>query len=205
MRVLSRRSNLPKAVACGYSEGAGFVVLTEPSPFVVPFCSACGARLVDAASASCVPGPRGCAHSAVLGWATNLPLAHTSLAHQQRPRRDGVGAATSPRDGVGMAWGLSLLGTGGTATPELAVRGPSAEAEKSARRRRRAAAEDSSRRRRRALPRAGDGCCRLVVSVTEAEAMALLWRTRDGTRIASTAAATTAGVAHRPLRCIRKR
>ena len=35
MRVLSRRSNLPKAVACGYSEGAGFVVLTEPSPLVL--------------------------------------------------------------------------------------------------------------------------------------------------------------------------
>ena len=35
MRVLSRRSNLPKAVACGYSEGAGFVVLTEPSPLAL--------------------------------------------------------------------------------------------------------------------------------------------------------------------------
>ena len=33
MRVLSRRSNLPKALACGYSEDAGFVVLTEPSPW----------------------------------------------------------------------------------------------------------------------------------------------------------------------------
>ena len=42
VRVLSRRSNLPKAVACGYSEGAGFVVLTElpwprpPAPPVAP-------------------------------------------------------------------------------------------------------------------------------------------------------------------------
>ncbi len=36
MRVLSRRSNLPKAVACGYSEGAGFVVLTEPFSPVSP-------------------------------------------------------------------------------------------------------------------------------------------------------------------------
>ena len=36
MRVLSRRSNLPKAVACGYYEGAGFVVLTEPFPFACP-------------------------------------------------------------------------------------------------------------------------------------------------------------------------
>ncbi len=31
MRVLSRRLKFAKAVACGYSEGAGFVVLTEPS------------------------------------------------------------------------------------------------------------------------------------------------------------------------------
>ena len=36
MRVLSRRSNLREAVACGYSEGAGFVVLTEPSPSLLP-------------------------------------------------------------------------------------------------------------------------------------------------------------------------
>ena len=152
MRVLSRRSNCPKAVACGYSEGAGFVVLTEPSPFslAVPFCSTPG-RPVDAALARCVPGPdlaRGCAHlAASLNWATHW---HT--------RRDGVGAATSPPDGVGRV-GSQSVGTG-AATPELAVRGPSAEAEKSARRRRRApktpldgVGEPSPR-----------GCCRLVVS-----------------------------------------
>ena len=58
MRVLSRHSNLPKAVACGYSEGAGFTRSNGTLPFslAVPSCSTPG-RPVDAASASRGPGP----------------------------------------------------------------------------------------------------------------------------------------------------
>ena len=168
MRVLSRRSNLPKAVACGYCESAGFVVLTEPSPWPLALLLLCGARLVDAAVVRYVPGPRGRAHC-LCSRLGHLPLA-PNPAHQQRPRLDGVGAATTPPDGIGMVWGPSLLGHWGLPA-KSAVRGPSAEAEKSARRRRRAPADDSSRRPRRALPRAGDGWLPpCVVSATEAEA-----------------------------------
>ena len=101
VRVLSRRSNLPKAVACGYSEGAGFVVLTEPSPSLLPCPSAPHLGDPSTRRREVCPRRRGrCVHSAVLGWATNLPLAHTSLAHQQRPRRRRR-ALTTPPDGVG--------------------------------------------------------------------------------------------------------
>ena len=100
MRVLSRRSNLPKAVACGYSEGAGFVVLTEPSPWPLALLLLCGARLVDAAVVRYVPGPRGCALGCVSGYTTPQPRL-VAAPPQQRPRRDGVGAATTPPDGAG--------------------------------------------------------------------------------------------------------
>ena len=135
MRVLSRRSNLPKAVACGYCESAGFVVLTEPSPWPLALLLLCGARLVDAAVVRYVPRRRGRAHC-LCSRLGHLPLA-PNPAHQQRPRLDGVGAATTPPDGIGMVWGPSLLGHWGLPA-KSAVRGPSAEAEKSARRRRRA-------------------------------------------------------------------
>ena len=151
--------------------------------------------------ARCVPGPRGCAHSAAstLGWATTGTL---NLAHQQRPRRRRRGGDESSRrrrqGGVpSLLWHLGAA--------KSAVRRPSAEAEKSARRRRRAPADDSSRRPRRALPRAGDGCCRLVVSVTEAEAMAHCWLTTRRHKHCSTAAARTAGVVHRSLYCAHDR
>ena len=35
MRVLSRRSNLPEAVACGYSEGAGFACSNGTLPLAL--------------------------------------------------------------------------------------------------------------------------------------------------------------------------
>ena len=35
MRVLSRRSNLPKAVACGYFEGAGFTCSNGTLPLAL--------------------------------------------------------------------------------------------------------------------------------------------------------------------------
>ena len=165
------------------------MVLCRPSP--------CGRRLVDAVMARCIPRPPGFAHSAVLGWATNLPRHTHQLGPSAQPRRDGVGAATRPPDGVGRwgplwHWGLPA---------KSAVRGPSAEAEKSALRRRRAPADDSSRRRRRALP-------------APATAAAALWfqsqrQGLNGTAVAharrhkhcSTAAATTAHVGHRSLHC----
>ena len=94
------------------------MVLCRPSP--------CGRRLVDAVMARCIPRPPGFAHSAVLGWATNLPRHTHQLGPSAQPRRDGVGAATRPPDGVGRwgplwHWGLPA---------KSAVRGPSAEAEK---------------------------------------------------------------------------
>ena len=113
----------------------------------------------------------GCLYSRLGHLAGPRPLA-PNPAHQQRPRRDGVGAVTTPRDGVGMAWGPSPLGTGGLplpSWPSAAIsRGrkkPAATAS--------GATEDTSRRPRRALPRAGDGCAALglVVSVTAPAAM----------------------------------
>ena len=165
MRVLSRRSNLPKAVACGYSEGAGFAVLTEPSPCPVsPLLPVVHMHLSDG-----VRGPPLGVYSGVPGAAGSslwqCPPAERPSALRRgeattsRRRRRAVSVAQRPRE----------PGSWHSARP-VHVPPPSA-AEAGARRRRRAPAEDSSRRRRRALPRAGDGCCRLVVSVTEAEAM----------------------------------
>ena len=89
MRVLSRRRKFAKAVACGYSEGAGFVVLTEPSPLLCrPFCATRG-RPVEAALASRGPGPEG-VNSAV-SQATHPNPGSCCPPPQQRPRRDGVG------------------------------------------------------------------------------------------------------------------
>ena len=127
MRVLSRRSNLPKAVACGYCEGAGFVVLTEPSPWPLALLLwvRCTTRRRGVGEL-CPSRPRGCAHSAAstLGWATTGTL---NLAHQQRPRRRRRGGDESSRrrrqGGVpSLLWHLGAA--------KSAVRRPSAEAEK---------------------------------------------------------------------------
>ena len=167
------------------------MVLCRPSP--------CGRRLVDAVMARCIPRPPGFAHSAVLGWATNLPRHTHQLGPSAQPRRDGVGAATRPPDGVGRwgplwHWGLPA---------KSAVRGPSAEAEKSARRRRRAATTpldgvgERSPARRRLLPPCGFS--------HRARGNGHCWLTTRRHKNCSTAAATTAGVAHRSLHRTRDR
>ena len=153
-----------------------FPVLTEPSSFALLL------RAGDDSSTRRWRGvsqaPRVCALGLLYTRLGRPPHRHTQPgpSAEATPRRRR--AATRPHDGIGRVgvldqstWAL------GSATPESDVplvpisRG---HTRCDARRRRRAPAEDSSRRRRRALPRAGDGCCRLVVSVTEAEAMALL-------------------------------
>ena len=125
--------------------------------------------------ASCVQDPR---VSCALGCASGVTDSARcqSGPHQQEAERaatwgrwpllDGVGELCPGPHAVSPGPHYKLVGSARRSVP------PRREA--GARRRRRVPAEDSSRRRRRALPRAGDGCCRLVVSVTEAEAMALL-------------------------------
>ena len=101
MRVLSRRPNLPKAVACGYYEGAGFVVLTEPSPlsFALLLWVRCTTRRRGVGEV-CSQAPRGCAHSAVpLG---SLTVTHTqSGPHQQEAERAATWGRWPLLDGVG--------------------------------------------------------------------------------------------------------
>ena len=155
--------------------GCGFCRSNGTLPLAAPFCSVCGARLVDAALASCVPRPGGCARSAAstLGWATATCHWHpTRPMSRATPRRRR--ALTTPPDGVGMVGSQSILALGGAATS--AVRGPSAEAKKSARRRRRAATTPPDGVGERSPVLATAGCrlvtagCRLVVSVTGPEA-----------------------------------
>ena len=138
MRVLSRRSNLRKAVACGYSEGAGFVVLTEPPPLgPLPLCALWATTRRRGVGELCRRAPR---VSCALGWLCTLARATSHWqppSAEATPRRRRGGGDSSRRHRQG---GVPVcLALGGAATPELAVPGPSAEAEKSARRRRRAA------------------------------------------------------------------
>ena len=206
MRVLSRRSNLPKAVACGYSEGAGFVVLTEPFPLALgpsALCVRCTTPrrgVGEACRRATSPCALGCASELTL---TRCPVGSPSAGG--RARCD-VGAAAIPRwrrRGVSVAQRPREPGSWHSARP-VHVPPPSA-AEAGARRRRRAPAEDSSRRRRRALPPRGRRLLRLVVSPQG--------QRLNGTAVAharrhkhrSTAAATTAHVVHRSLHCTRDR
>ena len=74
----------------------------------------CGARLVDAASASCLPGPRRCAHSAVLGWATKPATGTHQLgpSAEATPRRRRGGDDSSRRrrhGGVPSTWHWGAL------------------------------------------------------------------------------------------------
>ena len=175
-------------------------VLTEPPLVPLPAFGSTPGRPVDAAKASCLPGPRGCA----LGFLyARLGLtAHTQPGpHQQKPpRRDGVGAAASPPEGIGRVgsesawhWGLLL--------PSWPSAGHQQRPKKSARRRRRAPADDSSRRPRRALPRRG--CLWWVQS--QGQRQWHCWLTTRRHKNRSTAAATTAHVVHRSLHCTHHR
>ena len=169
MRVLSRRRKFAKAVACGYSEGAGFVVLTEPSFSCRPFCSTHG-RPVDAALTRCVPRRRARAHSAVPLGSHSPGASRVPFSRRPGQRRDdGVGGGHSSV--ARCATGAEPVHSAVSHTQLGPFTSHPHQQQRQARRRRRGPAEDSSRRRRRALPRAGDGCCRLVVSVTGPEAM----------------------------------
>ena len=109
VRVLSRRSNLPKAVACGYSEGAGFACSNGTLPFslAVPFCSTPG-RPVDAASRGVSPAPRVCTLLCLCGHthpgASHLPISRRPSALRRgeattlRRRRRAVPVAQRPRE-----------------------------------------------------------------------------------------------------------
>ena len=172
MRVLSRRSNLPKAVACGYSEG--FVVLTEPSSSCRPLCAPRG-RPVDAALARYGPGPEGVRTRLCL-WVT-LTRCQSGPHHWgRRPLLDGVGEVSPWRRDRALGWLCPHSSSARHVPP------PHQQQQRQALRRRRAPAEDSSRRPRRALPRAGDGCWPPCGFSHRARGNGtLLWRTRDGT------------------------
>ena len=201
MRVLSRRRKFAKAVACGYSEGAGFTC-SNGTPLASAPRSSCGAASTSP-TASAGFGQASTRASRVQVCAGSV---HCHVKHSRgRARCDGVEGATTPRRrrrGVSVAQRPREPGSWHSARP-VHVPPPSA-AEAGARRRRRAPAEDSSRRRRRAPPRAGDGCCDWFQSQGQRG---------NGTAVAharrhkhcSTAAATTAHVVHRSLHCTHHR
>ena len=91
MRVLSRRRKFAKAVACGYFEGAGFIVLTEPS--------LCHLRRQWALTrrrgvGEACPRPRGCALGFLYTRLGHRPLTGT---HPSRPTSRGHAATASGR------------------------------------------------------------------------------------------------------------
>ena len=76
-------ANLPKAVACGYYEGAGFVVLTEPSPwpFALLLCVRCTTRRRGVGEL-CPQAPRPCALGCVFvsPGASRVPISRRPSA-----------------------------------------------------------------------------------------------------------------------------
>ena len=109
-------------------------------------------------------GPEG-VHTRLAVSASDLRLSPVALVGVPPATATASGADDSSRrrrhGGVPVC-----LALGGAATPELAVRGPPAEAEKSARRRRRVLAEDSPDALGERSPAPATAGCRLVVSVT---------------------------------------
>ena len=132
--------------------------LTEPSPsFTVLFCATPG-RPVDAAMASCLPGPEGVRTRLCL-WDHTHPVPVGSPSAGGRARCD-VGAVATPRwrrRAVSVAQRPREPGSWLSSARPVHVPPPTSSREADTRRRRRVPAEDSSRRRRRTLPRAGDG------------------------------------------------
>ena len=157
VRVLSRRRKFTKAVACGYSEGAGFVRSNGTLPLFLGPSAPCGRLLVDAALTRCVPCPETVRSALSSGYHPTSCTPHTQpgpsaeATPRRRRGRDGVGAATSPPDGVGMVGSQSILALGGchVGRPRAISRGREKRAATAS------GAEDTSPRPRRALPRAG--------------------------------------------------
>ena len=202
MRVLSRRSNLPKAVACGYSEGAGFVCSNGTLPLAL--CPPLAPHVGDPSTRrwrAVSPGPRGCAHSGCAYSARCRSGPHQQEAERaatwgRRPLLDGVGeVCNGRRDRALGCVGLSPLQLGPSRPPISNSRG--------------------TLRRRRAPPKTPPDALG-ERSPAPATAAAALWfqpQRQNGTAVAharrhkhcSTAAATTAGVVHRSLHCTRDR
>ena len=181
-RGLSRRRKFAQGRSVRVFRGCGFYRSNGTLPLALCPSAPCGRRLVEAASASCVSRRRGRAHSAA---STRLghPLAHQP-GPSAEPRRDGVGASASPPDGAGRVGSQSTWHWGALHSRAGRPRGISRG------RKKRAATASSAGRRlprrpRRALPRAGDGWLPPCGFSHRAEAMALLWRTRDGTSTAA--------------------
>ena len=203
MRVLSRCSNLPKAVACGYSEGAGFVVLTEPPPLgPLPLCALWATTRRRGVGELCPRAPRVCALGCLrLGHQPATGTHQLGPSAEATPRRRRGGGDSSRRrrqGGVPSAWHWGAL-----PLPSLAA-GHQQRPKK---------AHGDGVGRRPKTPRDGVG----ERSPAPATAAAALWfqsqGQSNGTAVAharrhkhcSTAAARTAGVVHRSLRCRRDR
>ena len=169
VRVLSRRSNLPKAVACGYSEGAGFAVLTEPCAWPLALLRLMGddsstrrrRAVSQAPRVSCALGCLRLGHQPATGTHQLGPSAEAT----PRRRRCVGESSRRPPDGAGTVGSQSTWALGAACQVGS---GPSAEAEKSALRRRRAAT----------TPRDGVG----ERSPAPATAAAALWFQSQGQR-----------------------
>ena len=208
MRVLSRRRKFAKAVACGYSEGAGFTVSNRTLPFSLAGRSA--PHLGDPSTRrwrAVSQATRVCA----LGCASGITLTRCqSGPHQQEAERaatwgrwpllDGVGELCPWRRGrVSRAAGSAQLGPFTSPHPPAAerqTRGDGVEC-------RPKTPPDGVGER---SPARVTALCRLVVSATEGQR-------QNGTAVAharrhkhcSTAAARTAHVVHRSLHCTHHR
>ena len=204
MRVLSRRRNFAKAIACGYYEGAGFACSNgtplAPSPRSSPW------RRIHLSDG--VRGPPLGVYSGVPGagvrWLCPLAL---SCQTQQRPsalRRcpggdDSSTASASCVRGAGPCTRLCPHSSSARHAPPYQQQQRHAATASGAGRRLLSTTKASAPPRRRRLPppcgfsHRGRG----------------KWGPTAGTtrrhKHCSTAAATTAGVAHRSLRCTRER
>ena len=112
-------ANLPKAVACGYSEGAGFACSNGTLPLVPwPFCALWATTRRRGVGEAYPRPPRVCALGCLytLGWATG---------HWQPPSAEATPrwrrAPATPPDGVGMVGSQSTWALG-LCPPESAVR-----------------------------------------------------------------------------------
>ena len=173
---------MPKAVACGYSEGAGFSCSNGTLPFLSGLLRLVGDYSSTRRRRAVSPGPEG-VHTRLAVSASDLRL--SPVARSRCPRRGPTSKATPRRrrgggdssrrhrqGGVPVCLGTGLCHRSRPSAGHL-------QGQASALRRRRAPAEDSSRRRRRA----GDGCDLWFQSPGQRQWHC--WPRRDGTRTAA--------------------